>query len=124
VPDVYTFVQREYWGVGFLHYYQRKQLPNFVLAAPAVLLSLRAVRKFRTMHPEHALHLLVSVAVAVALMNVQVATRFLCSSSPAVYWFTARTTGGGGGKGYFTLLYFSTYVLVGTAAFACFYPWT
>lgn len=36
---LYSFVQRKYWGVGFFAYYEWKQLPNFALAAPAVVLS-------------------------------------------------------------------------------------
>ena len=36
----------------------------------------------------------------------------------------ARTTGGGGGKGYFTLLFFALYGILGSALFCAFYPWT
>lgn len=34
VPSLYGFVQREYWKVGPFKYWEVKQLPNFLLAAP------------------------------------------------------------------------------------------
>ncbi|KAG0219773.1 hypothetical protein BGX31_011159 [Mortierella sp. GBA43] len=38
-PSIYTFVQDFYWNVGFLRYYEIKQIPNFLMAAPMVTLS-------------------------------------------------------------------------------------
>jgi len=38
LPDVYAHVQRVYWNVGPLRYFQLRQLPNFALATPALLL--------------------------------------------------------------------------------------
>ncbi|KAL7415352.1 hypothetical protein BDY24DRAFT_273677 [Mrakia frigida] len=40
VPVVYTFVQREYWNVGFLSYFTPSQFPNFLVSAPLYLLLL------------------------------------------------------------------------------------
>ncbi|PNG99104.1 GPI mannosyltransferase 2, partial [Tetrabaena socialis] len=39
VPYVYGFVQAQYWGVGLFRYWTLQQLPNFLLAAPVLLLS-------------------------------------------------------------------------------------
>ncbi|KAJ1935028.1 ER membrane glycoprotein subunit of the GPI transamidase complex-like protein, partial [Kickxella alabastrina] len=39
LSTVYGFVQTEYWDIGFLRYYTLQQLPNFLLAAPMVVLS-------------------------------------------------------------------------------------
>ena len=37
-PVAYSYIQRVYWDNGFLTYWEAKQLPNFLLAAPAVVM--------------------------------------------------------------------------------------
>ena len=38
--NMYSAIQKQYWNVGLFYYYQLKQIPNFILAAPIILISI------------------------------------------------------------------------------------
>ncbi|NXU37210.1 PIGV mannosyltransferase, partial [Drymodes brunneopygia] len=118
-PLVYSYIQDAYWNVGFLRYFELRQIPNFLLALPVTLLGSWAAWTYVSTNPRHCLTLglerrkseeggkardgfcgpaaFVYVVHATALlafgffcMHVQVLTRFLGSSSPILYWFAAH----------------------------------
>lgn len=51
-PLLYNHIQTHYWGVGFLRYFQLKQLPNFLLASPILCLAICTVVHYVKLRPE------------------------------------------------------------------------
>ncbi|KAK9888819.1 hypothetical protein WA026_001042 [Henosepilachna vigintioctopunctata] len=163
LPLAYLYVQEQYWNVGFLRYYEFKQVPNFLLAAPILGFFMYNCKKYFTKsYPKCILEIfkfdinqiksnvifensllyvfmIHGVFLSVFCMffiHIQVSTRFLCSSSPLLYWFSADYLTEEGRlcdlkdfnkfpfKRKFIILYYFTYFIVGTAMFCNFLPWT
>jgi len=110
--NVYQHVQHKYWSVGLLQYYHWKQIPNFCLVIPMLLICGKTTRPlltelcrgigsqahnvfripYRTLLEKivtdrniHNLHLLLTVAVVMLVANVQILTRVVCCSCPIIY---------------------------------------
>ncbi|KAK4264069.1 hypothetical protein QN277_029408 [Acacia crassicarpa] len=52
VPLLYNYIQSHYWGVGFLRYFQLKQLPNFLLASPILSLAFCSIYYYAKSRPQ------------------------------------------------------------------------
>jgi phosphatidylinositol glycan class V len=115
IPLSYTYVQHKYWNVGFLKYYQFKQLPNFLLALPIIsfilnnsylylrqnLIQIKSLAIMRTnsfavkrcdsliknqLCFPHMIHALALTLFCSLFIHIQVTTRLISSSSPVLYW--------------------------------------
>ncbi|XP_067399417.1 GPI mannosyltransferase 2 isoform X2 [Emydura macquarii macquarii] len=57
LPVIYSYIQAVYWNVGFLRYFEPKQVPNFLLAVPVTVLGSWATWVYLTADPQHCLML-------------------------------------------------------------------
>lgn len=151
LPMSYSYIQQTHWNVGFFQYYELKQLPNFALALPVIVISLASVCSYISRCKDalvetknvrawleskpmifmpYAIHLLFLVTYGIGNVHIQVLTRMIFSSSPLVYFYMARLLG------HYLVLkqisltfkllltYHMLYFVVGTAVHCNFYPWT
>ncbi|GAU88565.1 hypothetical protein RvY_01246 [Ramazzottius varieornatus] len=104
LPVAYSHVQKSHWNVGMLSYYELKQLPNFLLALPVLVLSCWTLWTFLPFRGPrrssiqsivmqaaespllpYVAHLGFLVAFCLFFVHIQISTRLLCSSSPLLY---------------------------------------
>ncbi|KAI9339859.1 GPI mannosyltransferase 2 [Pilaira anomala] len=152
IPLLYSFVQKEYWDNGFLSYYEMKQIPNFVLAAPIITLSVLGLKTYIQSDPAtfFSLGIIKSKTTAndqtyaspklsvymylwtfllfyvVTSMHIQVIIRFF-TSLPPLYWYVGDLWIKGLNDKKFTLAnvvltYFVLYGLIGIVLFSSFLP--
>ncbi|KYN23089.1 PREDICTED: GPI mannosyltransferase 2 [Trachymyrmex cornetzi] len=119
VPLAYSYVQKTYWNVGFLRYYQFKQIPNFVLALPILYITLQCIKEFASEYRDElyllgffdskaksenikvkkypssmfffVIHGLFLTMFCLFFVHIQISTRLLASATPLIYWYCALT---------------------------------
>ena len=141
--SMYGFLQRHYWGLGFLSSYSKRNAGNVALGAPAMILGIICVSRYfmriasnkNVYHtPNAPLHeralvfaayvqLAIGVFVASTYMHAQVATRFL-STFPAMYWGIADIGARDPRSRYAIAAYYVAYAILGALLVPNFYPWT
>lgn len=131
IPIPYAYVQKQ-WNNGLFRYWELKQIPNFLLAGPTlVVVSLgtcvwvrrqiehRSVGKTLSEHEApYVIQLAISALQVFLLNNVQIVTRYTAAACPAMMWFLARQDDE-------KVKYFCLgYIIVGAFMHANFLPWT
>lgn len=153
IPLAYSYVQSKYWNVGIFNYYEFKQIPNFILAAPILYLFLKILSGYyssvssmvkgrgmkdtlkilfldtptnRSTGLVYMVHLTFLTGVCLLFVHIQVTTRLLASSSPCLYWFAADYFNDSHLRkgGKLVLIWFVGYCIVGTILFSNNLPWT
>lgn len=116
-PLSYSYVQSHYWNVGFMNYYQLKQLPNFLLALPVIYLvvsnsyvyihdnldfcvrlglfqvnkkQMKNMKNYDRLAFVFVVHGILLTLFSIFFVHVQVTTRLVASASPLLYWFAAE----------------------------------
>lgn len=146
----YGYIQAEYWGVGLFKYWEPKQIPNFLLAAPMFTLviaiminwAVEQFKNFKDLHSNYAhtdysnismllyvcnfqlagyAHLGLLTVLALCTMHVQVVTRFLVANCPFIFIYCTKFDKS---VSRIVLCYFVVYCVVGTVVHSTFYPWT
>lgn len=109
IPISYSFIQSQYWNVGFFKYYTIKQIPNFILAFPILFTMFYINLKYFLDNPIDKIKLILNpkytkytkqfvfyvhatflTIFCILFIHIQVSTRFLLSSSPLIYWYGAE----------------------------------
>lgn len=135
IPHPYGHVQAKYWNVGLFKYYEFKQLPNFLLSIPISYLVLSGSSQtskeltktiamdFKQQIAYYLQAISITLLCSVSI-NVQVITRLIASSCPALYWICVDVTQNNRHKYRILVTYFLSYFTIGTILHANFYPWT
>eukprot|EP01063_Lacrimia_lanifica_P004416 TRINITY_DN12473_c0_g1_i1.p1 TRINITY_DN12473_c0_g1~~TRINITY_DN12473_c0_g1_i1.p1 ORF type:complete len:382 (+),score=70.56 TRINITY_DN12473_c0_g1_i1:70-1215(+) len=136
----YSYVQAEFWNVGFLKYYTPRQLPNFALAAPVIALAGGAVRAslhdpsqraplLRLCFPDDRrgvllYHMGSLLVVGVLFAHVQILPRLLVACPPLYWQAGALLAHPSTALRSIVATYLVAWQLAGAVLFSNFYPWT
>jgi len=143
-PNMYAFVQAKYWDVGFMKSWRIAQLPNIMIASPAIFASTYGLFKifiqadggfssFRTTSVDYIagnILWMVSLVLCATVTHIQISMRFLSTLSMP-YICIARIGAIDGLERFskkkrdaMVSTFFVSYALIGIVMFSNFYPWT
>lgn len=93
VPSFFKFAQANYWNVGFLQYYTSNNIPNFIIAAPMILLIWKSVRTLESRYYFMSLisyyhYTIIFLLVAMFNFHVQILVR-ISGFLALPYWYLA-----------------------------------
>ena len=148
---LYTSLQEKHWNVGFMKYYQFKQIPNFLLSIPILMIAIETIRScivkvsrvvakkepknsffwFKSflfqMATEEAclVHLILHLIIGVFFSNIQIVTRMVLSACPILYVTLADFFLEKSNNRYkWALLYVLIFNVIGTFLHVNHWPWT
>ncbi|KAI1178328.1 GPI mannosyltransferase 2 [Nemania sp. FL0916] len=143
IPSIYTFVQEQYWNVGFLRYWTLSNIPLFLLAAPMLYIMAKSGTSFLSnpylvsedakpgaaskdpaplLRPM-AVAQLILTALAITTYHVQIITR-ISSGYPLWYLWLAKLLSDNktASTGKNIVLFMVMYASIQGALFASFLP--
>ena len=119
----YQTIQSKYWNVGFLKYWRKEQIPNFLLALPiscfVYIFIWKSRKNSNTKLIPFIIHLGFLTTFSIFNANVQVTTRIVLAASPAAWWALASSN-----YNKLVIIYCLSYLVLGTVLFVKFLPWT
>ena len=171
--SLYGYTQKKHWNVGFLRYYEWKQVPNFMLAAPVLAIglygaaswiaasmadfrkgekpstlwnilqwALTSLRRFASPFNStattstsqslvdnplllgHYAVLAATCLIGLFLAHVQISTRMIFSTCPAIYFFLADCMIRTPRASHAIKFYCCLYIVLGVILHVNFLPWT
>eukprot|EP00916_Digyalum_oweni_P017244 GHVL01028220.1.p1 GENE.GHVL01028220.1~~GHVL01028220.1.p1 ORF type:complete len:162 (+),score=34.79 GHVL01028220.1:173-658(+) len=93
IPNIYTYVQKEYWNVCLLCYWQYKNIPHFIVSLPTIVFIIFIIYYFikqdniywkliyKYIYIGEIIQLCILLYICIFIANIQIITR-LVSSSP------------------------------------------
>lgn len=148
IPQVYSYVEMKYWNVGFLNYYEARQIVNIAIAMPVFVAALSVIQWFVTeecpnvldlilYHPlgGHCFHLIITLTICALVAHLPTTTRVICSSSPFFYYGIASVIANDKAatrhgddvqlsRIHWTVYWGLTYTFIGIAGHVNALPWT
>lgn len=146
-PNIYSFVQDHYWNVGFLRYFVAGNIPNFLLAAPMIILGCCCIFEYTAHDPmrmicltntidsgegkkrsvflseqrvlPHIVLLAFMLVYSLLFVHVQIVTRIF-TFMPVIPWYMAHLLLRGGPK--WPVYLFTAYGLLNSILFSAYYP--